>query len=132
MLLDVETFRRRTKFELDQLVDDLQRETHRSTPAERTAWRASLPIFAEVVSHPSLREFHLQVGGRGDLVVEYKLPASPCWADVVLLGRGAKRPAAVVVELKGWDVKNDRAGERECLVHRVQVHATQNRKAPET
>ena len=48
MLLNVETFRRRTKFELDQLVDDLQRETHRVTPAEQTAWRASLPIFAEV------------------------------------------------------------------------------------
>ena len=118
MLLDVETFRRKTKFELDQVVDELQRETHRATPAERTAWRASLPIFAEVVSHPSLRGFHLQVGGHGDLMVEYKLPASPCWADVVLLGRGQKRPAAVVVELKDWDIKNDRAGERECLIHR--------------
>jgi hypothetical protein len=118
MLLDVETFRRRTKFELDQLVDDLQRETHRATPAERTAWRASLPIFAEVVAHPSLRGFHLQVGGTGDLMVEYKLPASPCWADVVLLGRGLKGPTAVVVELKDWDIKNDRPGERECLVRR--------------
>ncbi len=118
MLLDVETFRRRTKFELDQLVDDLQRETHRSTPAERAAWRASLPIFAEVVSHPSLRGFHLHVGGRGELMVEYKLPASPSWADVILLGRGPSGPAAVVVELKDWDIKNDRSGERECLVRR--------------
>ena len=118
MLLDVDTFRRRTKYELDQFVDDLQRETRRATPAERTAWCASLPIFADVVAHPSLRGFHLQVGGRGDLMVEYKLPASPCWADVVLLGRGVKRPAAVVVELKNWDLKNDLAGERECLVLR--------------
>ncbi len=118
MLIDVETFRRRTKFELDQLVDDLQRETHRATPAERTAWRASLPIFADVVSHPSLRGFHLQVGGHGAVMVEYRLPASPSWADVVLLGRGETRPVAVVVELKDWDVRGDRPGERECLVRR--------------
>ena len=69
MLLDVDTFRRRTKYDLDQLVDDLQRETRRATPAERTAWCASLPIFADVVAHPSLRGFHLQVGSRGDLMV---------------------------------------------------------------
>ena len=118
MLLDVETFRRRTKFELDQLVEDLQRETHRATPAERVAWRNSLPNFADAVSHPSLRGLHLQFGGGGDLMLEYKLPASPCWADVVLLGRGVKGPAAVVVELKDWDVKNDRPGEREGLVRR--------------
>jgi hypothetical protein len=118
MLLDVETFRRRTKFELDQLVDDLQARTHRATPSERAAWRASLPIFAEVVSHASLSGFHLHVGGRGDLMVEYKLPASPSWADVVLLGRGPRGPVAVVVELKDWDLKNDRPGERECLVRR--------------
>lgn len=119
MLLDVETFRKRTQFELDQLIDELQRETHRATPAERTAWRSSLPAFAEAVSHPSLSGFHLQVGGRGELVVEYKLPASPCWADVVLLGRGPNGPAAVVVELKDWDVVRDRPGDRECLVRRV-------------
>ncbi len=80
MLLDVETFRRRTKFELDQLVEDLQRETHRATPAERVAWRNSPPNFAVAVSHPSLRGLHLQFGGGGDLMLEYKLPASPCWA----------------------------------------------------
>ena len=118
MLLDVETFQRRTEYELDTLVDDLQRETHRATPAERAAWRASLPAFAKVVAHPSLRGFHLQLGGRGDLMVEYKLPASPCWADVVLLGRGKTRPAVVVVELKDWDLSNDRVGERENLVRR--------------
>lgn len=118
MLLDIETFRRRTEYELDQLVDDLERETHRSTPAERTAWRNSLPAFAKVVSHPALRGLHLQVGGSGDLMVEYKLPASPSWADVVLLGKGPRGPSAVIVELKDWDISKDRPGERESLVRR--------------
>jgi uncharacterized protein len=118
MLLDIETFRRRTEYELDQLVDDLQRETHRATPAERVAWRNSLPAFAKVVSHPSLRGMHVHVGGPGPLMVEYKLPASPSWADVVLLGRGPSGPAAIIVELKDWDVSKDRPGQRECLVQR--------------
>ena len=43
MRLDAETYRRRIKFKIDELVDELQRETYRATPAERTAWRASLP-----------------------------------------------------------------------------------------
>lgn len=118
MLLDIETFRRRTEYELDQLVDDLERETHRSTRAERTAWRNSLPAFAKVVSHPALAGLHLHVGGSGDMMVEYRLPSSPSWADVVMLGRGPSGPSAVIVELKDWDVSGDRPGARERLIQR--------------
>ena len=99
MLLDVETFRKRTEYGLDSLIDDLQQKTRRGTPAERMAWRNSLPAFARVLSHPSLQGLHLQVGQSDGLIVEYRLPASPSWADIVMLGRGPKGPAAVVVEL---------------------------------
>jgi len=118
MLLDLQTFRRRAAYELDQLVDDLSRETRRSTPAERTAWRSSLPTLAQVLASPMLGDFHVHLGRPGDMVVEYRLPASTAWADVVLLGRSNDRPTAVVVELKDWDVSRDSSGDRESLVRR--------------
>jgi DUF2075 family protein len=119
MLMDAETFCHRTSFELDQLVEDLQETTHRSSPAERTAWRNSLPAFAQVVSHPDLSKFHVCVGQRGGMSVEYRLPSSPSWADIVLLGRGPLAPSAVIVELKDWDVRGDKPGDRPGLVERT-------------
>ncbi len=121
MLLDIETFRRRTEFELDSLVDDLELKTKRSTQAERTAWRNSLPTLARALSSDALRRFHVRVGqsstaASSNMLLEYRLPSSPAWADVVLLGRGPSGPAAVVVELKDWDLKGDTPGERESLV----------------
>lgn len=119
MLLDVGSFRQRVKFGLDGLVAELQSETRRSTPTEAAAWRNSLPALADVLDHEALEPFHIQVGAPGDLAVEYRLPASSSWADVVLLGRANDKPAAVVVELKEWDTAGDRPGPRESLV----VHA---------
>ena len=118
MLLDVETFRRRTSYELDGLIDDLARETRRSTPSERNAWRSSLPAFRDVLMRPELSGMHVHVGRPGGLMVEYKLPASPSWVDLILLGRGPRGPAAVVVELKDWNVTRDQPGDRESLVRR--------------
>jgi len=119
MLLDVETFRRRTSYELDGLIDDLVRETHRSTPNERNAWKSSLPAFCNVLMRPELSGLHVHVGRASGLMVEYKLPSSPSWADLILLGRGPHGPAAVVVELKDWNVTLDKPGDRESLVRRV-------------
>lgn len=116
MLLDVETFRRRVDYELDSLVSDLQTETRRSTPAEATAWRNSLPAFGRVLADNRLKDFHVHVGHRGDLMVEYKLPASACWADLVLLGRDRDGASAVIVELKDWNTTGDSPGGREGLV----------------
>ncbi len=118
MLLDVETFRRRTSYELDGLIEDLVRETHRSTPAERNAWKSSLPAFRDVLARPELANLHVHVGRPSSLMVEYRLPASPSWADLVLLGRGPNGPAAVVVELKDWNIAKDQSGDREALVRR--------------
>jgi hypothetical protein len=123
VLIDVETFRRRTKYDLDGLVNDLARETHRVTPAELTAWRNSLPSVAGVLAHESLRNFHVHLGDRGRLVVEYRLPASAFWADLVLLGRGPNGPSAVVVELKDWNTQGDQPGPRENLISRTRAPA---------
>ena len=118
MLLDVATFRRRACYELDRLVEDLSKETRRASPAERAAWRSSLPVFADVLTNPSLGNFHILVGEPGDLMVEYRLPSSPCFADAVLLGRGPRGPAAVIVELKDWNLGRDRPGDRPAIVNR--------------
>ena len=126
MLLDVDSFRQRVDYELDSLVSDLQTETRRSTPAEATAWRNSLPAFARVLSDNRLKGFHVHVGHRGDLMVEYKLPASACWADLVLLGRDNDGASAVIVELKDWNTNGDRAGVREGLVR----HADREQSHP--
>lgn len=119
VLLHVGSFRQRVKFGLDSLVAELQSETRRSTPAEAAAWRNSLPAFAEVLDHEALEPFHIQVGTPGDVAVEYRLPASASWVDVVLLGRANDRPSAVVVELKDWNTAGDQPGPREGLV----IHA---------
>lgn len=118
MLLDVATFRERTRFGLDELVAELQEQTRRSSPQEAVAWRNSLPALADVLVHPSLQAFHLQVGRSHDLAIEYRLPASTSWVDAILLGRGASRPTVVAIELKDWRVDGDRPGSRESLVHR--------------
>ncbi len=125
MLLEVASFRQRVKFDLDGLVDDLRSETRRSTPAEITAWRNSLPAFAEVLSHESLEPLHIQIGAPAQMAVEYRLPSSSSWVDAVLLGRAGDRPAAVIVELKDWNTAGDRPGPTEGLVlhgSREQLH----------
>jgi uncharacterized protein len=118
MLMDVDTFRRRTEYELDGLVGDLRVQTARGSPAELKAWRNSLPALARVLSDPQLGGFHVHLGVRGNLLVEYRLPATANWADVVLLGAGESGPAAVVVELKDWDTRADLAGASDALIQR--------------
>jgi hypothetical protein len=118
MLLDVATFRRRTDYELDGLVEDLRDRTGRSTPEEARAWRNSLPALAKILDSRELNGFHVKLGVSGDVAVEYRLPSSPCWADAVLLGAGPAGPAAVVIELKDWDVTGDVPAEGHGLVDR--------------
>lgn len=118
MLLDVSTFRQRTRFGLDSLVAELQNETRRVGSSEAVAWRNSLPALAEVLEHPSLQSFHVQVGRSHDLAIEYRLPASTSCVDAILLGRGARHPTVVAIELKDWRTEGDRPGSREGLIHR--------------
>ncbi|HVS18342.1 MAG TPA: DNA/RNA helicase domain-containing protein [Planctomycetota bacterium] len=94
----------------------LQDETRRLGSSEAIAWRNSLPALAEVLDHPSLQAFHVQVGRSHDLAIEYRLPASTSWVDAILLGRGATRPTVVAIELKDWKTEGDRPGSRESLI----------------
>jgi DUF2075 family protein len=122
VLLEVDQFCDRVRRNMPLLVEQLQEETGRYTPAEKRAWEHSLPRLADVLSHPDLGNFHLHLSERGALDLEYRLPASASWCDVVLLGRGDVRPVAVIVELKDWDVRGDRPGPRSGLVtHRGEL-----------
>ncbi|MEO8624548.1 MAG: DNA/RNA helicase domain-containing protein, partial [bacterium] len=55
---------------------------------------------------------------RGNLALEYQLPASPSWCDVVLLGEHESRASAVIVELKDWATRGDTPGSYEGLMLR--------------
>jgi DUF2075 family protein len=100
------------------LVRDLQSVTKRKTPQEERAWKESLPSVSDAFSHPSFSDLHLYFGTQGVLSLEYKLPASACWADMVLLGQHNKRPAAVIVELKNWMTAGDKPGTYQGLMFR--------------
>jgi hypothetical protein len=116
MLMEVQSFCRRAESDLPRLINELQEETGRVGQDEYYAWSASLSSAARVLDSPVLREFHLHLGQRGGIAVEYRLPASASWCDLVLLGRGIDQPVAVIVELKHWDTYGDTAGPTEALV----------------
>jgi hypothetical protein len=118
MLLDVATFRKRAEYGLDSLVDDLRDHTGRANADEIRAWRNSLPALAKVLGNGTLDGIHVQIGSRSNVAVEYRLPASPSWADAVLLGAGPAGPAALIVELKDWDIGGDVVGEGQSIVDR--------------
>jgi hypothetical protein len=117
MLLEVQEFRRRVAEELPSLVSDLQAETGRFGSAEAMAWEASLCKASEMLSSHKLRDFHLHVGERGSLALEYHLPASSSYCDLVLLGRNDVRPSVVIFELKDWHPGASRPGISEELVY---------------
>lgn len=117
MLLEVQDFRNRVYRDLPNLIRDLQIETGRSGLEEAAAWEASLFKAAEVLASPKLKDFHVHVGQRGSIVLEYRLPASASYCDIVLLGRHDTRPAAVIVELKDWHPGSARTGPAEELVY---------------
>jgi hypothetical protein len=102
MLLEVRELCRRVATDLGGLITELQVETGRLGHAEEEAWKSSLDKACQVLCSPKLGRFHVHLGQRGRIAVEYRLPASASYCDVVLLGRGEQRPAAVIVELKDW------------------------------
>jgi len=116
MLMDVETFRRRVRSDLVELVAELQEETGRTNPDEAWAWEGSLRRLADVLQHEALKSFHLHLGHRGSISLEYRLPASASFVDAALLGRSTERPAAALIELKDWDTSGDAPGPRPGLI----------------
>lgn len=118
MLLTVAEFRQAIRSDAATLIAELQAATGRGGGEEREAWEASLPALAEALAAPALGPLHLYFGGHGYVALEYQLPAASSWCDVVLLGRTAERPSAVIVELKHWITRGDRPGPAEGLMER--------------
>jgi hypothetical protein len=66
------------------------------------------------------RSYHLvYFERRGNLALEYQLPAAASWADVVLLGKHNSGGSAVILELKDWTTAADRPGKAEGLIERM-------------
>ena len=114
MLLEVGEFCDRVENDLNCLVDELSEITNRQSPNERSAWRNSLQQLSTSLNHPMLKPFHIQLGG--SLSIEYNLPSSSSWCDAILLGRNQQRPAAVIIEMKDWDLTGDQPANRETLI----------------
>jgi hypothetical protein len=116
VLLTIGEFRQRVDTDLGHLVVELQQLTGRATPEEEAAWRSSLPKVAKAFAAPGFAPLHLYFGSQGTLGLEYQLPASSSWCDLVLLGRHDDRPSAVIVELKDWQTRADKPGPVEGIV----------------
>ena len=124
MFLQISEFRRRVDKEMDNLVSELQALTRRYGFEEEKAWRASLPAVSRAFSDKSFDELDLYFGNNGNIGLEYRLPASATWADMVLVGRHNKKPSAVIVELKNWITAGDRPGPVEGLMNRFNDNET--------
>jgi uncharacterized protein len=118
MLLTVSEFREAIRTDRPALVAELQSATGRGGNEEREAWESSLPALADALEAPALGPLHLYFSSQGYVALEYQLPAASSWCDVVLLGRSAAGPSAVVIELKHWIARGDRPGPVEGLMER--------------
>lgn len=118
MLTTIAQFRTRVSRERDALITDLQSLTGRFGEEEADAWRRSLPKISDIFQAPSFQPLHLYFGSNGHLSLEYQLPASSSWCDMVLLGAHHAKPSAVIVELKDWQTAADQPGSYEGLVSR--------------
>lgn len=118
MLITIEEFRRRVVDDSPALISRLQEETGRYGNEEAQAWQSSFAKLNRAFQAPSFQQLHLFFGSRGNLALEYQMPAASSWADVVLLGRYEAAPAVVIIELKDWTTAADRPGKAEGLVER--------------
>jgi len=119
MLIRIDEFRQRVASDCDSLIADLQQLTGRYGSEEARAWKSSFSKLSHVLQGPSFQPLHLYFGGRGNLALEYQLPAASSWADVVLLGQHESKNSAVIIELKDWMTASDRPGKAEGLVERA-------------
>ncbi|HEY2712441.1 MAG TPA: DNA/RNA helicase domain-containing protein [Chthoniobacterales bacterium] len=118
MLITIEEFRQRVARDSTGLISRLQEETGRYGSEEAQAWESSLTQLSRAFQASSFQPLHLFFGSRGNLALEYQMPAASSWADVVLLGRYESAPAAVIIELKDWTTAADRPGKAEGLIDR--------------
>jgi hypothetical protein len=118
MLTTVERFRERVEDDCPRLIEELQTLTGRYGAEEAQAWENSLGRLSRIFQALSFQPLHLYFGSRGHLALEYQLPASAAWCDVVLLGAHNATRSAVILELKDWTTRGDRPGRYEGLIER--------------
>src|SRR5688572_25255980 len=118
MLITVAQFRERVSTGCEQLVEQLQTRTGRFGSEEAEAWRQSLPTLSSAFKSQAFESLHLYFAGRGNIALEYQLPAAPSWCDVVLLGKHGSRRSAVIIELKNWQTRADKPGSYAGLIER--------------
>lgn len=93
--------------------------TRRVSEQEKMAWVFSYPKVSQMLQkatqkNPKLAKAHISTT---NLLLEYKLPGSSSWCDLVLIGKNNDRSQVLVLELKDY-VKNskDRPGTSEGLI----------------
>lgn len=118
MLLTVAEFKQRVRTGLVDLAADLAEQTGRGGPDERDSWFNSLPTLATLFDGPELAPAHLFFSGNGQSSLEYRIPGSASYADVILLGNLDDRPSVVILELKHWVTRDDKPGPAEGLIER--------------
>jgi DUF2075 family protein len=118
VLIRIDEFRNRVANDCDGLIADLQILTGRYGSEEAEAWKSSLNKLSQAFARSSFQPLHLYFEERGNLALEYQLPAASSWADVVLLGAHERKPSAVIIELKDWMTRSDRPGRYEGLIER--------------
>jgi hypothetical protein len=118
MLITIQEFRACIERDPAGLIVDLQALTGRYGQEEADAWRSSLGKLSEALRSPAFQPLHLYFGSRGHLALEYQLPASASWCDVVMLGAHRSKMSAVILELKHWMTRADRPGRYEGLIER--------------
>lgn len=119
MLMRVAEFVDRVETDASGLIRELETITGFQSDYHRTAWRRSLPKVSTVLAHEDLQDYHVHFGQPAGMMLEYRLPSSSSWSDVVLLGKGQTRPSAVMLELKDWDTTNDKPGNSESIINHM-------------
>lgn len=113
MLLTFEQFHTRVRTDLDNLIIDLAGWTGRGGSEEADAWRQSLPTVSDAFRDSRFDNLQLFFSSEGNCSLEYRLPASFSFSDIVLLGGQGDQASALFLELKHWQTRGDKPGPAE-------------------
>ena len=116
VLYTINDFNELVQEDLDGLVGEICSHVsgRRPSPKEVEAMKrsyeeVSMALAEAIKQKPSLASAYI---GVPMVKFEYKLPSAPAWCDLVMLGVSDKRRQAVIVELKDWFKRTNRAPRR--------------------